>query len=97
MSGSGKRFFVSATPGEFERSRSAAIVEQVIRPTGLLDPEVIVKPTEGQIDDLISEINIRTARKERVLVTTLTKKNGRRFNGLSGGRRHQGALYAPRY
>ena len=70
----GQKIFVSATPGEFERSRSAAIVEQVIRTTGLLDPEVIVKPTEGQIDDLISEINIRTARKERVLVTTLTKK-----------------------
>lgn len=70
----GQKIFVSATPGEFERSRSAAIVEQVIRPTGLLDPEVIVKPTEGQIDDLISEINIRTARKERVLVATLTKK-----------------------
>ena len=70
----GQKIFVSATPGEFERSRSAAIVEQVIRPTGLLDPEVIVKPTEGQIDDFISEINIRTARKERVLVTTLTKK-----------------------
>lgn len=70
----GQKIFVSATPGDFERSKSAAIVEQVIRPTGLLDPEVIVKPTEGQIDDLISEINIRTARKERVLVTTLTKK-----------------------
>ena len=70
----GQKIFVSATPGEFERSKSAAIVEQVIRPTGRLDPEVIVKPTEGQIDDLISEINIRTARKERVLVTTLTKK-----------------------
>ena len=70
----GQKIFVSATPGDFERSKSSAIVEQVIRPTGLLDPEVIVKPTEGQIDDLISEINIRTARKERVLVTTLTKK-----------------------
>ena len=70
----GQKIFVSATPGDFERSKSAAIIEQVIRPTGLLDPEVIVKPTEGQIDDLISEINIRTARKERVLVTTLTKK-----------------------
>ena len=70
----GQKIFVSATPGDFERSKSAAIVEQVIRPTGLLDPEVIVKPTEGQIDDLISEINIHTARKERVLVTTLTKK-----------------------
>ncbi len=66
--------FVSATPGPLERERSAQIVEQVIRPTGLLDPEVIVKPTDGQIDDLVSEINLRTARKERVLVTTLTKK-----------------------
>ncbi len=70
----GQVVFVSATPGEFEKERSTQIVEQVIRPTGLLDPEVIVKPTEGQIEDLISEINARTAKKERVLVTTLTKK-----------------------
>jgi len=66
--------FTSATPGEFERDKSARIVEQVIRPTGLIDPEVTVKPTEGQIDDLLSEINVRAERKERVLVTTLTKK-----------------------
>ena len=66
--------YVSATPGEYERTRSGQIVEQVIRPTGLLDPEVEVRPVEGQIDDLIGEINQRTARKERVLVTTLTKK-----------------------
>ncbi len=66
--------FVSATPGDFEKEHSTRIVEQVIRPTGLLDPEVIVKPTEGQIEDLISEINTRIERKERVLVTTLTKK-----------------------
>ena len=66
--------YVSATPGEYERTRSGQIVEQVIRPTGLLDPEVEVRPVEGQIDDLIGEINERTARKERVLVTTLTKK-----------------------
>lgn len=66
--------FVSATPAKFEREHSEQIVEQLIRPTGLLDPEVIVKPTENQIDDLISEINIRIDRKERVLVTTLTKK-----------------------
>lgn len=66
--------FVSATPGEFERSRAACIAEQVIRPTGLLDPEISVRPSEGQIDDLVSEINIRSQRKERVLVTTLTKK-----------------------
>lgn len=66
--------YVSATPGEFERTKSTQIVEQVIRPTGLLDPEIIVKPTEGQIDDIIGEINARTAKGERVLITTLTKK-----------------------
>ena len=66
--------FVSATPGAFERQKSAQIVEQVIRPTGLLDPEVFVKPTEGQIDDLVSEINQRVELRERVLITTLTKK-----------------------
>ena len=66
--------FVSATPGDFERTHSAQIVEQVIRPTGLLDPEITVKPVDGQIDDLMEEIRIRAARKERVLVTTLTKK-----------------------
>lgn len=66
--------YVSATPGEIEREQSTQIVEQVIRPTGLVDPEIIVKPIAGQIDDIISEINIRTERSERVLVTTLTKK-----------------------
>ena len=66
--------FVSATPGEFEKEHAAQIVEQVIRPTGLLDPLVSVRPSEGQIDDLVSEINMRTAKKERVLITTLTKK-----------------------
>ena len=66
--------YVSATPGEYEKTRSGQIVEQVIRPTGLLDPIVEVRPIEGQIDDLIGEINQRTARQERVLVTTLTKK-----------------------
>ena len=66
--------YVSATPGEYEKTRSGQIVEQVIRPTGLLDPIVEVRPIEGQIDDLIGEINGRTARQERVLVTTLTKK-----------------------
>lgn len=66
--------FVSATPGEFERQQSACIAEQVIRPTGLLDPEIIVKPVEGQIEDLFSEIHKRTEKKERVLITTLTKK-----------------------
>ena len=66
--------FTSATPGQFEKARAAQIVEQVIRPTGLLDPEITVKPTEDQMDDLVSEINIRIERGERVLVTTLTKK-----------------------
>ena len=66
--------YVSATPGQYETSRSGQIAEQVIRPTGLLDPEVEVRPTENQIDDLIGEINARSARDERVLVTTLTKK-----------------------
>lgn len=66
--------FTSATPGEFEKENSTQIVEQVIRPTGLLDPIITVKPTDDQMDDLLSEINIRIERKERVLVTTLTKK-----------------------
>ena len=66
--------YVSATPGPFEREHAAVIAEQIIRPTGLVDPEVIVKPTDGQIEDLVSEINGRIERNERVLVTTLTKK-----------------------
>lgn len=66
--------YVSATPGQIEREKTDIIVEQVIRPTGLVDPEIIVKPVDGQIDDLLSEINIRIERNERVLITTLTKK-----------------------
>ena len=66
--------FVSATPGLLERERSSQIVEQIIRPTGLVDPEIEVRPVEGQIDDIVSEINIRAERDERVLITTLTKK-----------------------
>ena len=66
--------FVSATPGDYEREHAANIAEQLIRPTGLLDPEVFIRPIEGQIDDLISEINATTAKGERTLVTTLTKK-----------------------
>lgn len=66
--------YVSATPGEYERMRSSQIVEQIIRPTGLVDPKIFVRPVQGQIDDLIGEINARTAKKERTLVTTLTKK-----------------------
>jgi len=66
--------YVSATPGDYEREHSTQLVEQVIRPTGLLDPEISVRPVAGQIDDLISEINQRVEKKERVLITTLTKK-----------------------
>ena len=66
--------FVSATPGDLELEKSAVVAEQIIRPTGLLDPEISVRPTEGQLDDLISEINIRTEKNQRILVTTLTKK-----------------------
>ena len=70
----GQVVFLSATPGPFEFENSAAIVEQVVRPTGLVDPEIIVKPTKGQIDDLIEQINKRVTAGDRILVTTLTKK-----------------------
>ena len=70
----GQAIFVSATPAALEKERSTQIVQQVIRPTGLIDPEITVKPTEGQIDDIVSEINTRSERGERVLITTLTKK-----------------------
>ena len=70
----GQRIYVSATPGEYERDRAGQIVEQVIRPTGLLDPVVEVRPIEGQIDDLLAEIRLRTEKNERTLITTLTKK-----------------------
>jgi len=66
--------FTSATPGPYELEKSAQVVEQIIRPTGLVDPEIVVKPTKGQIDDLIGEVKARVARGERALVTTLTKK-----------------------
>jgi len=77
--------YVSATPGEYERSRSSQVVEQVIRPTGLLDPEISIRPVDGQIDDLIAEINTRTAKEERVLVTTLTKKMAEDLTGYLKG------------
>ena len=70
----GQKIFVSATPGDFEKEKSSRVVEQLIRPTGLVDPVISVRPTDGQIDDIISEINVRVERKERVLLTTLTKK-----------------------
>jgi len=70
----GQTVYLSATPGSYELSMSDGFVEQIIRPTGLIDPEVVVKPTKGQIDDLLEEIHLRVAKNERVLVTTLTKK-----------------------
>lgn len=70
----GQTIYVSATPAQYELSKASMVVEQVVRPTGLLDPQIEVRPIAGQIDDLIKEIRIRTARKERVLVTTLTKR-----------------------
>ncbi|MGN6598929.1 MAG: excinuclease ABC subunit UvrB, partial [Actinomycetes bacterium] len=70
----GQTVYLSATPGDYELSRSKGVVEQIIRPTGLVDPQVLVKPTKGQIDDLLHEIKLRTDRNERILVTTLTKK-----------------------
>jgi excinuclease ABC subunit B len=70
----GQTVYLSATPGPYELSRGNGVVEQIIRPTGLVDPEVVVKPTKGQIDDLVHEIKLRADRNERVLVTTLTKK-----------------------
>ena len=69
-----QKIFISATPADFERKESAQIVEQIIRPTGLLDPEIDVRPTIGQVQDLIGEINKTIKNKDRVLVTTLTKK-----------------------
>jgi excinuclease ABC subunit B len=73
--------FVSATPGEYERTHSARIVEQIVRPTGILDPQIEVRPTEGQIDDLMNEVRTRVERDERTLVTTLTKKMSEDLTG----------------
>ena len=69
-----QKIFISATPAQFERSISDQIVEQIIRPTGLVDPEIIVKPTKNQVDDLIAEIQKVSEKNERILVTTLTKR-----------------------
>ena len=77
--------YVSATPADYEKERSAQIAEQIIRPTGLLDPMISVRPTEGQIDDLISEINAHIERGERTLVTTLTKKMAEDLTAYLGG------------
>jgi excinuclease ABC subunit B len=80
-----QRIYVSATPGEYERMRSSQIVEQIIRPTGLLDPVIFVRPVSGQIDDLIAEITDRAAKNERTLVTTLTKKMAEDLTSYLGG------------
>ena len=70
----GQTVYLSATPGDYETQRSDGVVEQIIRPTGLMDPKVVVKPTQGQIDDLLEEVRTRVERQERILVTTLTKR-----------------------
>src|SRR5690606_6355070 len=70
----GQTVYLAATPGKYERERANGVVDEIIRPTGLVDPRIVVKPTEGQIDDLLHEIRLRVERDERVLVTTLTKK-----------------------
>ncbi|WP_308468793.1 excinuclease ABC subunit UvrB [Rathayibacter soli] len=77
----GQTVYLSATPGRYEMGLGAGIVEQIIRPTGLIDPQIIVKPTKGQIDDLLEEIRVREERNERVLVTTLTKKMAEELTG----------------
>ena len=77
----GQTIYVSATPAAYELERSAQVVEQIIRPTGLLDPEVIVRPAQGQVDDLLSEVRTVTAKGQRVLVTTLTKKMAESLTG----------------
>ena len=70
----GQTVYLSATPGKYEMGLGAGVVEQIIRPTGLVDPEIVIKPSKGQIDDLLEEIRVRASKDERVLVTTLTKK-----------------------
>lgn len=87
--------YVSATPGDYERERAGQVAEQIIRPTGLLDPEISVRPIEGQIDDLIGEINRRIEKQQRVLVTTLTKKNGGGLDRISRQCWYQVPVYAP--
>ena len=89
--------FVSATPGDFEKEHSAQIVEQVIRPTGLLDPEITVKPTDGQIDDLISEMQPAHGQGEPRAGDDADEEDGGRPDLLSGGRGHSGAVHAPRH
>ena len=85
---------MSATPADFELAESeGVVVEQLIRPTGLLDPEIEVRPSENQIDDLMNEIVIRAEKEERVLVTTLTKTNGRGVDRILAESRYPYGLY----
>ena len=92
----GQTVYLSATPGPYELSRGDGVVEQIIRPTGLIDPEIVVKPTKGQIDDLVHEIRERAERDERVLVTTLTKKMSEDLTDYLLELGHPGALPALR-
>ena len=86
--------FVSATPGDFEKKESEAIVEQIIRPTGLLDPLIEVKPTQGQIDDLVMEINSRTEKKRKSACHHFDSQDGRGPHVISSGSRNKGEVYA---
>ena len=95
-SASAKPSTLSATPGPYELERSDGVVEQIIRPTGLVDPLVVVKPTEGQIDDLLEQVRLRVERDERVLVTTPHEEDGRGTHDLSGRARRQGRVPALR-
>ncbi|UFS60328.1 excinuclease ABC subunit UvrB [Subtercola endophyticus] len=80
----GQKVYLSATPGKYEMGLADGVVEQIIRPTGLIDPEIVVKPSKGQIDDLLEEIRIRVAKDERILVTTLTKKMAEELTDFMG-------------
>ena len=88
--------FLSATPSPYEIQVSTQVVEQIVRPTGLVDPEVIVKPTKGQIDDLLEQINDRVTRGDRVLVTTLTKKMAEDLTDYFSTRRARAYLHPRR-
>ena len=92
----GQAVYLSATPGNYELARADGVVEQIIRPTGLVDPQVIIKPTQGQIDDLMGEIKLRADKNERTLVTTLDQEDGRGSDRLSAGERRPHSLSALR-
>ena len=89
--------YVSATPGDYENEQTETVIEQIIRPTGLLDPEVEVRPTMGQIDDLLGEINARVEKNETNLYHHLDQENGRRLDRLLQGNGYQGQVHALGY